>query len=175
MFELTAWVTARAVDDMMNEALRMHPLETGGMLLGWSNEARQECTAVTVIGPGPGAQHHETRFCPDATWQQTQLDRIYTYTSGRVTYLGDWHVHPAGGFAMSRRDRKTMRSIATDNEARCPRPLMGLVAPDASGGYVFGVWVWKPSRWPGALGHAIPLRVRQWEPEAAECFWELMS
>jgi integrative and conjugative element protein (TIGR02256 family) len=175
MSQLTAWVTARAVDEMIEEALRMHPLETGGMLLGWSNPDLHECTAVTAIGPGPAAQHHKARFCPDAQWQQAQLERVYAHTSGKVSYLGDWHVHPAGGFTLSRLDRKTMRAIAADGESRCPQPLMGLLAPAETGGYIFGVWSWKERRWPALLGEAIPLRVRKWEPQAAECFWELTT
>ncbi|MEX1112942.1 MAG: Mov34/MPN/PAD-1 family protein [Patescibacteria group bacterium] len=123
----TVWVNRSAVADMVAEAERAHPDETGGMRLGWTNLDRKEVVVATTVGPGPIAEHHPTRFAPDADWQQTHLDAVYRRTSTKITYLGDWHVHPQGGFGMSRRDRRTMAHTANAPEARCPHPLMALL------------------------------------------------
>jgi len=156
---------------MTAEAIRAHPDETGGMLLGWDNPNRNEIVVATIIGPGPGARHRPTSFASDGIWQQTQLDAIYRHTDGRITYLGDWHVHPNGGFGMSRRDRKTMAAIAGDPGARCPAPLMALLAPGAKDRYHFGVWTWHSTKVLFSYGVAVALIVRGWEPTPADAFW----
>lgn len=102
---------------MRREAKRAHPNETDGMLLGWSNPDENLVAVATVVGPGPTATHLPTRFVPDGTWQQTHLEHVYSATGGQVTFVGDWHSHPSGGFGMSRQDRQTMRQTAAH-----PRP-----------------------------------------------------
>ena len=171
MSSLTVWVTADALGEMFAEAERMHPLETGGMLLGWTNDEGDERVVVAVIGPGAAAVHGATSFVPDAVWQQHELEVTYNRSDRKVTYLGDWHVHPMGAFGMSRRDRRTMRTIASEKEARCPTPLMGLVAPDGDGELRFGVWKWRASRVPFHVGYADPIPLREWKLGAGERFW----
>ena len=167
----TLWLNHTALDDMIVEADGAAPHETGGMLLGWENDKRNEIVVTTIVGPGPNALHTPTAFRPYAGWQQQQLDAQYERSSGRITYLGDWHVHPRGGFGMSRRDRRTMAKTARHADARCPHPLMGLVAC-TDGSYRVGVWRWAPPRWP-PFGHgtATPLTVRRWEPTDDETWW----
>lgn len=140
MQDPVVWITDQTVAAMTAEAERCHPYETGGMLLGWMNDDRHELVVVTVLGPGPEAEHERVRFRPDADWQQRHLDDTYVRTDGRVTFVGDWHVHPEGGFGMSRRDRKTMGSTATDPDARCPHPVMALLARTADDEYRVGAW-----------------------------------
>lgn len=171
MHEPVVWIADAAVTAMTAEAERTHPLETGGMLLGWVNDDRNEIVVATVLGPGPAAEHERTRFRPDADWQQQHLDRIYDGTDGRVTFVGDWHVHPDGGFGMSRRDRKTMGRTAMTTDARCPHPVMLLLARAANAGYRLGSWTWTPSRWPLHPGDAIPLHLKKWYPSPGEEFW----
>lgn len=120
----TIWLTEDVADAMVAEAERTAPDETGGMLLGWDNPERDEIVVATSIGPGPDATHRLTTFHPDGAWQQAQLDVEYEKSEGRITYLGDWHVHPRGGFGMSRQDRRTMARTASHGDARCPRWLV---------------------------------------------------
>ena len=170
----TVWIADTAAAAMTAEATTSHPLETGGMLLGWINEDRNEVVVATVLGPGPAGEHERTRFRPDADWQQRHLDRIYEATDGRVTFVGDWHVHPDGGFGMSRRDRKTMGHTAETPDARCPQPVMVLLAGSADG-YRLGAWTWRPSPLPLHSGHADRLEVRQWAPSGDEAFWPMAA
>ena len=167
----TLWLNAAALEDMLTEASRAAPNETGGMLLGWENDDRNDIVVATIIGPGPNATHTPTSFRPDAEWQQERLDVQYQESRGRITYLGDWHVHPAGGFGLSRRDRRTMAKTAREGEARCAQPLMGLVAWTEDV-YRVGVWRWLPARWRVlGLGTAVALEVREWTPTPEEERW----
>lgn len=170
--DLTVWANTSALADMIAEAERAHPDETGGMLLGWVNLDRDEIVVTTTVGPGPDGKHHRARFVPDSNWQQQRLEEMYRRTAGKVSYLGDWHVHPEGGFGMSRRDRLTMQATAATPDARCPRPLMGLLARSRDdGSYGFGVWRWRPCWLPLHPGYATSLTVRQWQPTNDEDFW----
>lgn len=134
------WLTDTALSAMETEAERTHPDETGGMLLGWDNPDREEFVIASALGPGPKAEHRRTTFRPDARWQQGELERMYIATDGKVTFLGDWHVHPCGGLGLSRRDRKTMAKVAASAEARTPHPITVLLAGAPGGTYQRGVW-----------------------------------
>lgn len=168
----TVWIADTAAAAMRREAERAHPNETGGMLLGWSNPDENLVAVATVVGPGPTATHLPTRFVPDGTWQQTHLEHVYSATGGQVTFVGDWHSHPSGGFGMSRQDRQTMRQTARTPEARIRHPLMGLLARTPDGDYRLGVWRWRRSRMPFAYGRADALEVRPWVPTSDERLWD---
>jgi len=163
----TIWLSADLIDEMASEAATAAPNETGGMLVGWENADRNEVVILGVIGPGPAAIHSPTSFHPDGAWQQEELDATYRRSDGVVTYLGDWHVHPSGGFGMSRRDRRTMAKTASHADARCPRPLMALLAWD-SGRYNVGVWMWEPAWTHPIIGRAVAVTTRAWAPSAQE-------
>ena len=159
----TIWLSTDAVGSMVVEAARTDPDETGGMLLGWENPQRNEIVVLAILGPGPGAVHTPSSFKPDGAWQQDELATFYERSKGVVTYLGDWHVHPGGGFGLSRRDRRTMAKTAAHPDARCPRPLMGLLAP-YDDDYRLGVWLWEPSWIHRLIGRVVKLTTRTWEP-----------
>ncbi len=165
----TVWLTRDGLDELTAAAAEAAPLETGGMLLGWSNPERNEIVITTIIGPGHRAQHEVEAFRPDSEWQQRQLEAHYEGSSGAVTYLGDWHVHPNGGFGLSRRDRRTLAKIAAHSDARCRTPLMGLLAA-AGDGYRFGVWMRLPGRRWRFGADVVRLNHRVWSPRSGEWF-----
>lgn len=123
----TLWWERTALQHTINEAATRWPLETGGMLLGW-RASTDEVVVTTVIGPGANAEHNLTSFRPDAAWQQEQIEKVYSRTERRVTYLGDWHSHPGGSLTLSPRDVKTLRRIARHPEARAAAPVMVVLA-----------------------------------------------
>lgn len=45
-----------------------------------------------------------------------------------MTYLGDWHTHPNGSPALSRKDLRTLRRIARHPAARISQPVMAVLA-----------------------------------------------
>lgn len=123
-------VLPRAVlAEMSCEAQRRQPDESGGVLMGYADQANPDLIRVTTqIGPGPNATHRPSRFEPDADWQCDQVAHCYEKSGRIATYLGDWHSHPSGLARPSRLDRKTARSISRSPEARLPHPLMLILA-----------------------------------------------
>jgi integrative and conjugative element protein (TIGR02256 family) len=122
----TAWVAKSAWIALVKESDRQWPLETGGILLGY--RAGSDYVVTAVIGPGPEARHLPRAFAPDANWQADRLAEAYAQSERRHAYLGDWHTHPDGPALLSRTDKRTLRKVARFKAARCPSPLMLLLA-----------------------------------------------
>lgn len=134
-----AWIHVDALEEARRYARDRHPLETGGLLLGWSEDVTGDAVVAAIVGPGPAAEHGLMSFLPDDQWQRAELARRYA-GSGRVHgYLGDWHTHPNGAGRASSRDRRTLASIAAAPLARAPRPLLAIVSGDPDG----PVHVWR--------------------------------
>jgi integrative and conjugative element protein (TIGR02256 family) len=137
-----AWIRPAALDGIRLLAADRHPLETGGLLLGWNDAASGDAVIAEIVGPGAAAKHRHAAFSPDHPWQRDELARRYA-ASGRLHgYLGDWHTHPGGGGHPSRRDRRTAASIARAPLARAPRPLMAILADGPDG----PLCVWRYAR-----------------------------
>jgi integrative and conjugative element protein (TIGR02256 family) len=136
------WIESSAFGEMLDEALRAYPLETGGVLTGYIAE-NGEPVVHHIVGPGPDAQHKRHRFQPDHDWQCRQLDEIFETSTVRAVYLGDWHTHPDGSPRMSWLDRRTLRGIARHREAELARPLMLIGAGAAD------KWTWQAHRYSG--------------------------
>lgn len=134
------WIDAPALDEMLDEARRAYPLETGGILVGYV-ASNNEPVVQHIIGPGPAARHKRQRFHPDHDWQCHRLDDIFEASSGRAVYLGDWHTHPDGRPHMSWLDRRTLRGIARHREAELARPLMLIGGGGPEG------WDWRVHRY----------------------------
>jgi integrative and conjugative element protein (TIGR02256 family) len=129
------WISETAFRDMVEEANRTYPMETGGVLVGYFGESG-EPVVFAAIGPGPNAAHLKSRFMPDHTWQCEQLEDLFQKSSGTWVYLGDWHTHPDSSPKMSQLDKRTLRSIAKYKQAENPQPLMLI------GGYSLPNWDW---------------------------------
>jgi integrative and conjugative element protein (TIGR02256 family) len=121
------WVAASTYAVMCNLGERVFPLETGGMLVGYT--ADNDDTVVTaIVGPGPKAKHRRYRFHPDADFQQAELTAHHLRTQGRETYLGDWHTHPKGNTKLSNVDRRTLARIALTPASGTATPVMAILA-----------------------------------------------
>jgi len=126
------WFAAGVIDRMAAEAARTFPLETGGVLMGYTDAIGADVVVRECIGPGPHAVHHGSAFVPDHIYHEQEVARIYAQ-SGRVwTYLGDWHSHPDGRLELSTADRRTVKWIARAVDARAPNPIMALIAGRAT-------------------------------------------
>lgn len=128
MIAESLWLASDALDRMIEEARRVEPLESGGVLLGWREAGGSGAVVAGIIGPGPRAVHKRARFSPDSGWQRTEIARAYDASERRLSYLGDWHSHPAGGTTPSLRDEKTARRIGRSRAARVAHPVMIIVA-----------------------------------------------
>lgn len=120
---------------MQAEADLHYPLETGGIMLGWENG---DIVVSNIIGPGPRAVHRRASFDPDTEWQDHQLAEKYEASGRTLVYLGDWHTHPGGAPTPSRRDRKTLATIAGYPAARCAAPIMVILGQGDDG-------LWTPA------------------------------
>jgi integrative and conjugative element protein (TIGR02256 family) len=100
------WWAGAALEEALREAQSAFPLETGGLLLGWSPQPGAVVIS-RIIGPGPQARHRATSFTPDAAWQEERLAEAYEQAGRRLHYLGDWHTHPRGTVRLSSTDRAT--------------------------------------------------------------------
>lgn len=134
---MTVWLANTAFRIMCDEGTARHPLESGGILLGW--RLGNNRVVIDVSGPGPQALHGRHRFLPDHRWQVAQIHRLFEETGGDIDYLGDWHSHPDGIPAMSSEDRTTLRRISR----RVHEPLMLIIADDGS------QESWIPGCWKG--------------------------
>ena len=121
---------------MVREADDRAPFETGGVLLGVSDD--EHLWIEAVVGPGPGARHGRTWFVPDAAFQQDRIAELYEASGRRIAYLGDWHTHPGGSAALSWRDRRTLRKISRTPAARQSHPVMLILGHGKP---------WRPTLW----------------------------
>jgi integrative and conjugative element protein (TIGR02256 family) len=136
------WIDSAAFNEMLDEAQRAYPLETGGVLAGYIAESGVP-VVQHAVGPGSRARHKRERFEPDHEWQCRRLDEIFMASSGRAVYLGDWHTHPDGSPRMSWLDKRTLRNIAMHREASLSRPTMLI------GGGKTGGWIWQGHQYLG--------------------------
>jgi integrative and conjugative element protein (TIGR02256 family) len=111
--------------EILREAKARLPCETGGILMGY--RTGPAVVVTDAIGPGPKASHRRTSFAPDYSYQQGEIERIYSASGRRHTYLGDWHTHPGSNTIPCARDSTTLQRIAETPEARSPQPLMAIL------------------------------------------------
>lgn len=123
----TAWLQRAVLDRLLADAYQWAPQETGGLLLGYRHGPR-EIVITDAVAAGPDAEHRQDGFTPDGDWQRAELARRYQEAGRRLQYLGDWHTHPGGSTILSRTDRRTLTAIARHRAARCPQPVMGVLA-----------------------------------------------
>jgi integrative and conjugative element protein (TIGR02256 family) len=121
------WISVADEHFLTSEAVRHDPQETGGVLVGYRGEGG-DLVVTAAVGPGPNARHGAFTFVPDHEFQEAEIARLYEQSGRRVIYLGDWHSHPRGSCSPSLMDRRTLRGIARDPDARIPEPLMVIIA-----------------------------------------------
>lgn len=69
-----------------------HPVETGGLLLGWWNG--DDIIVVDLIEvPDESASH--TSWVRREAKSQSALDKTLKNAPNNLGYVGDWHTHPA--------------------------------------------------------------------------------
>lgn len=134
-------VNREQLDQMLVEGRRTFPRETGGVLMGFVGADRTIVTSV--VGPGQRAIHRRRSFTPDAEWQQERVAELYERSGRRDTYLGDWHTHPGGSTRASFTDWLAAWTIARSRDARCPNPVMVVLALTAAGTLSLGAYRWN--------------------------------
>jgi integrative and conjugative element protein (TIGR02256 family) len=144
---------------MCEDAERSWPKETGGLLIGYWSNVQRVAVITSCTGPGPLAFHAESAFRPDSSYQERELARLYAESGGHWTYLGDWHTHPDGDALLSVVDGATLRTIARSKQARCPYPIMLIVAR----GEEVAAWYAKVSRFALRRFQVVPMRIKPFD------------
>ena len=140
-----SWFSEPVIRSLLVEADRIFPLETGGVMMGYWSESKDEVVICHTSGPGPRAIHTEHSFIPDYDYQESEIARLYE-ESGRVhTYLGDWHTHPHEAVYLSPKDERALRKVASFSEARAPMPIMAILGGGDLEWYI-GAWCYVPRR-----------------------------
>jgi integrative and conjugative element protein (TIGR02256 family) len=136
-----------------------YPLESGGALLGYRVDDQLVVTAM--IRGGSGALRTQTSYRPDLDWQNARIAEHYERSGRRDEYLGDWHSHPDTETAyLSSEDRAVLKKIIRATEARCPSPVMAVLA---GGPFNWTMSAWSAElrqRWFGSRLMLRPLGVR---------------
>lgn len=140
------WLGQGITETLQQEASRMAPYETGGLLLGWSTP--DSICVTSIVGPGPSATHRRKSLLPDHKWQSQELARAYEQSGRRLSYLGDWHTHPGGSGFPSNRDKRTLRGIALHADARCPSPVMLILGQSSNGDWTPAAHLYIPCSFP---------------------------
>jgi integrative and conjugative element protein (TIGR02256 family) len=103
----TVLLAESAAATLARLALRAHPNETGGILLGVRNATRPWIThAIEIPSTDRGRSHY--RLPAGTTTAAVARARE---TDPRLGYLGEWHSHPSD-VGPSSTDRATMRRLA---------------------------------------------------------------
>jgi len=145
MVEKYLWLPQLLKDELLMEAERMSPRETGGILIGYVGD-NGDYVITHITGPGMEASHGRFRFKPDHAYQQATINRIFEETSGGSDYLGDWHTHPSGGCSMSWLDHRTLQRIGTTSGINISFPVMMIVC-DGREKWGVSAWKYSSSRW----------------------------
>src|SRR5439155_7454522 len=92
---------------MRDAAVRVHPRETGGILVGvWADGRPWVTHACEVRSPDAGPAHY---VLPAGATRS--LVKQMQRADSRLGYLGDWHTHPMD-VAASGVDRQAVRRLA---------------------------------------------------------------
>lgn len=130
---VTIWIEHAAAARMVDAARSLYPLETGGVLLGWTDATDR--IVVDLAGSGPCALHGRHMFIPDHAWQLSHIRAAFAQSCGDLNYLGDWHSHPSGVAEMSARDDRTLTRLSR----RVTGALM-VIAAGEDDAWSFGAW-----------------------------------
>jgi integrative and conjugative element protein (TIGR02256 family) len=115
---------ASAVCDAVEEHIRSaHPNETGGVLVGWYDDALSVAIIAEASGPPPDSSAGRTWFRRGTKHLAPWMKSLWSKPT-RQYYLGEWHYHPAPHVEPSRDDVEQMEEIAASPKYGCPEPLM---------------------------------------------------
>lgn len=106
----TVWIQESVRADLLRYRTEVFPLETGGILLGYTTENNniRHWVITAAAGPGKFAKHDRYRFTPDDDHHISEAKRHYHQTGGHEYYIGDWHTHPNGSCLPSVLDKVTL-------------------------------------------------------------------
>ena len=137
----TVWVYRPVLKFLAVEASTQAPLETGGVLMGYFGKSENTPVILWATRAGSQADHGRDYYRPDCEFDESQIATMYKRSHQQISYLGDWHTHPAPCARLSHRDKRALRRIAVCKSARVGTPLMLVLSYD--GQWDVAVWQGK--------------------------------
>ncbi|MEH6503328.1 MAG: Mov34/MPN/PAD-1 family protein [Cycloclasticus sp.] len=119
----TLWINNSMFLQMVAEAEKWEPYETGGVFMGYQAD-NNDLVVTDLIDAGKNSTHKHFRFSPDQDYQLKKIADVYKKSGGAITYLGDWHTHPNTTPELSWVDKRTLTKIALTPESKNLHPIM---------------------------------------------------
>lgn len=130
-------------DGLLDEARRYRaeslPEETGGIVFGVIDQKDRTITLVKACSAPPNSQSSRSSFSRGAYESSDILDDCHERTAGVVSYVGEWHSHPAGCNALpSQDDIGQLEFITSALRAEGMPALMMIISESSVGIYLDG-------------------------------------
>ena len=115
------------------------PEETGGILFGVIDQKDKTITMVKACAAPPNSEPSRSSFSRGAYESSDILDGCHDRTAGVVSYVGEWHSHPAGCNALpSQDDIGQLEFITSALRSEGLPALMMIISESSVGFYLDG-------------------------------------
>jgi len=129
---LCAHLMDEAIKEIKEDIARFHPLETGGILMGfYDSNFRQATIELTVSAPADSV-HGYTSFDRGTQGIAEKIAEA-NQKNPLLHYVGEWHSHPNGNPSPSSTDAWQMQKFALGRHHGAQTPLLlivGGILPD---------------------------------------------
>lgn len=118
------WLSAAAIDTILNTAVHAGRRETGGILIGRYDAEGWVAEVVEATSKPRGSRAGWWWFRRGSVGLRELLEARW---ADGFHYLGEWHFHPGASPAPSGTDVRSMREISTDFTYQCPEPILVII------------------------------------------------
>lgn len=109
----TVVFTKRAFNAIVTETISKHPIETGGIFLGYLLD-NDTWIVIENVSPGFKSTHRSAYFEYDTDFVTYLANVLANQYKGNLRILGLWHRHPGNMDIFSSTDEQTNRNYASD-------------------------------------------------------------
>jgi hypothetical protein len=115
----------------MSELMRRHsPSETGGILVGRLAATRKTIYVTRLVPAPPDSKGTPWVFKRGTKQLPEALALVERRTGGLLTYVGEWHTHPAGGSDLSDTDKTAVIGLRSILDRVGLPTLVTIVTPE---------------------------------------------
>lgn len=115
----------------MSELMRRHsPSETGGIPVGRLAATRKTIYVTRLVPAPPDSRGTPWAFTRGTEKLPEALARVECRTGGLLTYVGEWHTHPAGGSDLGDTDKTAVISLRSILDRVGQPTLVTIVMPE---------------------------------------------
>ena len=129
--EVEVHLDAAVLSYIQSLAVENTKIETGGVLAGFK-DSQGNFFITHASDPGPNAKRTPTGFSKDIAHCQAFLDRLYSESSRKTVYLGEWHSHPVPDNRPSDTDIKSLTDISEQPNYLIDNPAMIILSSEGS-------------------------------------------